>query len=230
MSRKLRLRTRAGRWKTSSITTPSSARSLDHRPLGRRRHARRPDRRPGARSAVVEPGAAVPVLRPAASAAHQRGHLRLRRQRHLRRRLSLDAAALQGPDVQRLPQLVPFLGLAVDHRRGRGHAAAGLHAVEGIRRAGMAHRPGDCRRVGGFRRQLLRHDRPPPRTPHVRGPVVLHRHGRDHPRPAHLQQPGTARRPAEELPGLCRRAGRLHAVVVRSQRGGASCSPRRSWA
>ena len=40
--------------------------------------------------------------------------------------LSFHAAALQGPDVQRLPQLVPFLGLAIDHRGGRGHAAAGL--------------------------------------------------------------------------------------------------------
>ena len=113
---------------------------------------------------------------------------------------------------------------------GRGDAAAGLHAVEGIRRTGMADRPDDCRGVGGVRRQLLRHAGPPPRTPHVRGPVVLHRHGRGHHRPARLQQPGAAGRAAEELPGLCRRAGRLHAVVVRAQRGGASCSPRRSWA
>ena len=41
-----------------------------------------------------------------------------------------------------------------------------------------------------------------------------------HHRPARLQQPGAAGRPVEELSGLRRRAGRLHGVVVRAQRGG----------
>ena len=41
------------------------------------------------------------VVRPPAAAAHQRGDLRVRRQRDLRRRLLLAAAAVQGADVQR---------------------------------------------------------------------------------------------------------------------------------
>ena len=45
---------------------------------------------------------AVADLRPAASAAHERGDLRVRRQRVLHRLLLLAAAAVQGADVLRL--------------------------------------------------------------------------------------------------------------------------------
>jgi hypothetical protein len=57
-----------------------------------------------------------------------------------------------------------------------------------------------------------------PRAPHLRGDLVLHRvdhHGRG---AAHLQQPQRPRRAVQELLDLRRRAGRLHAVVVRPQR------------
>ena len=65
-------------------------------------------------------------VRPAAAAAHERRDLRVRRQRVLRRRVLLDAAAAQGADVLRPPEPIPFLGLAGDHRRGRDHAPLGF--------------------------------------------------------------------------------------------------------
>ena len=80
-------------------------------------------------------------LRPAPPAAHQRGDFRLCRQRRLRRRLLLDAAALQNPDVQRLSELAPLLGLAVDHRCWPPSRCRWATQRQGIRRAGMAHRP-----------------------------------------------------------------------------------------
>ncbi len=76
-----------------------------------------------ARGAVLQLRAAVAVLRPPAPAAHQRRDLRLRRQRDLRRRLLLDAAAAEDADVLQGAERVPLLGLAADHRRRRDHPA-----------------------------------------------------------------------------------------------------------
>ena len=78
----------------------------------------------------------------------------------------------------------------------------------------------DRRGLGRLRDQLLRHHREAPGAAPLRGDLVLHRQHRDRGHPAHLQQPVDPRRPAEELLDLRRRAGRLHAVVVRPQRGG----------
>src|SRR5690606_3068219 len=51
-------------------------------------------------------------LRPAAPAAHQRGDLRVRRQRDLRGHLSLEPTPPGGAHVQRQAERVPLLGLA----------------------------------------------------------------------------------------------------------------------
>ena len=83
----------------------------------------------------------------------------------------------------------------------------------------MAHRHRGRPDLGRVRDQRLRHHREAPRAPPLRRDLVLHRHA-DHDRhAAHLQQPGDARRPAQELLDLRRGPGRLHAVVVRPQRG-----------
>jgi hypothetical protein len=67
---------------------------------------------------------------------------------------------------------------------------------------------------------LLRHAEGAPRAPHLCGDLVLHRNHHCDRRPAYLQQPVGHRRPSEELLGLRRSTGRLHAVVVWPQRGG----------
>ena len=172
-------------------------------------------------AAQDESRAAVHGVRAVAAAAHECGDFRLRRQRRVCRDLSFDAAALQGPHVQRFSQLVSFLGLAGDYRGGRGDAAARVHDRQGICRTGVADRPGDCGGVGGLCDQLLRHAVATPRAAHVRGVVVLHRHDCDDRHTAHLQQPGTAGRVDEELPGV-RRACRM-----RSCSGGTGTTP---WA
>ena len=164
----------------------------------------------------------IPYLsyRPAAAAAHQRGRVRLWRQRHLPRGLLLAAAAVQGAHVQRSPQRHSLLGLAAHHRDGRLDAAAGLHHQQGIRGTGMADRSADHRRLGGVRLEHDRHDPPAPRAAHVRVDLVLPRDVH-HRRPAPRRQLArAARQPPQELLDVCRRAGRAGAVVVRAQRGG----------
>ncbi len=63
---------------------------------------------------------------------------------------------------------------------------------------------------------------------HLRGQLVLRRLHPGGGAAAHRQQRGDAGRLVEELLGLCRRAGRDGAVVVRPQRAWASSSPRAS--
>ena len=96
------------------------------------------------------------------------------------------------------------------------------HPGQGVRRARVADRHRDRRRLGGFRRELLRHDREAPRAAHLRRDLVLHRdhhHRRDS---AHLQQPRDARRP-------CSRATRsTPACRTRSCSGGTATTPSRS--
>ena len=75
-------------------------------------------------------------------------------------RLLLVAAAAQGADVQRQLSRLPLLGLAGDHRRRGDHAAPRLHPGQGVRRARVADRHRDRRRVGGVRRELLRDGAP----------------------------------------------------------------------
>ena len=58
----------------------------------------------------------------------------------LHRHLLLDAAAAQGPDVERRAVAAPLLGLAADHRLRRDHPAARADRVEGVRRADLADR------------------------------------------------------------------------------------------
>ena len=108
--------------------------------------------------------------------------------------------------------------MAGHHRQRRADAAIRLHAGEGIRRTRMADRYRDRRGVGRVRGELLRDVGQTPRAPLVRGALVLYRVDRDRRRAAHLQQPVDPGWPAEELQHLCRRTGRVYAVVVRTQR------------
>jgi hypothetical protein len=163
---------------------------------------------------------AVPDLRSPAPAAHQRGDLRVRGQRDLRRRVLLDAAPAEGAHVLRRAEPHPLLGLAADHRLRGAHAAARLHAGQGVRRARVADRHRDRGGVGGFAVNFFGTLRKR-RERHLYVAIwfyiativtiaVLHI----------FNNLVGAGRGAQELPHLRRRAGRLHAVVVRPQRGG----------
>ncbi len=110
--------------------------------------------------------------------------------------------------------------MAAHHRAGGDHPAPRVHAGQGVRRTRVADRHPDRRRLGHLRHQLLRHHREAAGAAPLRGALVLHRQHRHRGHPAHLQQPGRPGRDPEELLDLRRRAGRLHAVVVRPQRGG----------
>ncbi len=193
----------------------------DHdRGLGHRRHAgRRPDR--GA-TAVARPAApaALPVLQPAAAAAHQRGDLRVRRQRAVRDLLLHRAAHLPRPAVRGQAGRVHVLGLAAGDPARGDHAAARHHHQQGIRRARVADRHPDRRRVGRLRGGVLRHDRAAQGQAHLRRELVLrgvHHHDRG---AAHHQQPGDPGHADEVVLRLPRRGRRDGAVVVRAQRGG----------
>ena len=102
------------------------------------------------------------------------------------------------------------------------HAAARLHHRQGVRRARVADRHPDHAGVGLLRRRVLRHDRAAQDAAHLRRQLVLRRVHPDGRGAAPRQQ----RRDAgvvladEVVLGLCRRAGRDGAVVVRPQRGG----------
>src|SRR5262249_46355147 len=72
-------------------------------PLGGRGDARRAHARAAARRPGAHPRPAVPDVRTPAAAAHERGDLRVRRQRRLRRGLLLEPAVAEGADVQRRP-------------------------------------------------------------------------------------------------------------------------------
>ena len=158
-------------------------------------------------------------LRQAAAAAHQRRHLRVRRLRADGEQPLRRAAHVAGRAVPAQARLVRVLGLAGGHRRRRDHAAARLHARQGIRRARVADRDPDRRRLGRLRDRLLRHDRHPQGAPHLRRQLVLRRlHHRRRAAP-HRQRRGDPGRLVEELLGLRRRAGRDGPVVVRPQRG-----------
>ena len=96
---------------------------------------------------------AVAELRPAAPAAHQRGDLRLRRQRADGHQLPRRAAHLPRAAVLGQAGGLRVLGLAGGDRAGGDHAAAGPDPGQGIRRARMADRPADHRRLGRVRRR-----------------------------------------------------------------------------
>ena len=66
--------------------------------------------RPGHGVPVTQFRLAISDVRPAAAAAHQRRDLRLRGQRHLRRRLLLHPAAVQDAHVERCAQPVSISG------------------------------------------------------------------------------------------------------------------------
>ena len=134
--------------------------------------------------------------------------------------LLLDPAPAQGADVERPAEPPALLGLAGHHRVGRHHPAARHHPVQGVRGAGVADRRGDRPGVGGLLGQRLRHHRAPARAAPLRGDLVLHLDPGGHRGAAHLQQPGGRGRALQELLDLRGRAGRVHAVVVRAQRGG----------
>ncbi len=162
----------------------------------------------------------VAELRAAAAAAHQRGDLRVRRLGAVRHQLPRGAAHLPGAAVPAQARGVHGMGLERGDRAGGHHAAAGHHAGQGVRRARVADRPADRGGLGVVCDRLLRHHRHPPRAPHLRRQLVLRRLHHRGGAAAHRQQRGDAGQPVEELLGLCRRAGRDGAVVVRPQRGG----------
>jgi hypothetical protein len=129
---------------------------------------------------------------------------------------------LQDADVQRRAEPDPLLGLAADHRGGGGHAAARHHAGQGVRRARVADRPRDRRGLGGFFASTSSDDG------QRASATCTSRSGSTSPRssPSRSCTSSTTSpcrrgwRADEELLGLRRRAGRVHAVVVRPQRGG----------
>jgi cytochrome c oxidase cbb3-type subunit I/II len=77
----------------------------------------------------------IPSGRDLAAAAHQRGDLRLRGQRHFHGRVLLLQRLCKGPDVQRPAELDPLLGLAAHHRQAALTLPLRLHHQQGIRRA-----------------------------------------------------------------------------------------------
>ena len=86
-------------------------------------------------------GIPAALVRPAAPAAHQRGHLRVRRQRDLRRHLLLAAAAVQGADVQRSAERASTSGAGSSIIVAAAITLPlGLHDEQGIRRARVADR------------------------------------------------------------------------------------------
>ena len=131
-------------------------------------------------------------LRAAAAAAHQRGDLRLRRQRDLRRRSTTRrSGCCKARMFSDLLSRLHFWGWQLIIVVGRDHAAAGHHPEQGVRRAGVADRHRDRRGLGRLRGQLLRHDREAARAAPLRGDLVLHRHDRHGRGAAHLQQPAS---------------------------------------
>ena len=112
--------------------------------LGRRHHRR------AALLAGAQLRHFLAVLRPPASAAHQRGDLRVRRLGAVRHLVLRRAAHLSRAAVRREARGVHVLGLAGRDRAGGDHAAAGHDLGQGIRRARMADRPAD-RRWSGWR-------------------------------------------------------------------------------
>ncbi len=160
------------------------------------------------------------VLRPTASPAHQCDHLRLCGQRHVRRHLLQPATIAEGTHVQRRAQLAALLGLAADHRGCCDNAAPGHHHQQGVCRAGVAHRHRDHIGMGGVRNKHVRNHPQAPRTPPVRGHLVLYRHLGHRGHAPHREFHGDARDPLQELQLVRWGAGCVGAVVVWSQRGG----------
>ena len=159
------------------------------RGLGHRRHGGRRVHRRAAVLADARRRHPVAQLRPAAAAAHQRGDLRLRRQRAVRHQPARGAAHLPRAADLRPARGVRVLGLAGGDRRRRDHPAAGPDPGQGIRRARMADRPADRGRLGRLRRAVLRHDRQAPGQAHLRRQLVLRRLHHRHRAAAHRQQP-----------------------------------------
>ncbi len=163
---------------------------------------------------------AVDELRPPAPAAHQRGDLRLRRLRTVRHQLLRGAAHLPGATVLRHPRLLHLLGLATGDPAGRHQPAAGLHLVQGVRRAGMADRHPDHGGLGRLRGGVLRHPGQAQGQAHLCGQLVLrrvHPHRRHAPRG---EQPRAAGDLHQVLLAVRRRHRRHGPVVVRAQRRG----------
>ena len=158
-------------------------------------------------------------LRPA---AHQRGHLRVRRQHDLRRHLLLDAA----PAARRAWRQRPARRASTS---GAGRsiivAAAitlplGHHAGQGIRGARVADRPRDRASSGWSSRSTSSgRSRDATREAPLRRHLVLHRDHHHRRGAAHRQQPGAAGLQRLKSYSIYRRrAGRAGAVVVRPQR------------
>ena len=188
--------------------------------LGHRRARRRRVGRRAARLARLHVRRRVVELRAAAAAAHQRGDLRLRRQRvardQLPRRPAHQPRAAGRPvqPVVRADRLQPVL-------RGRGDRLPdGRHPVEGIRRARVVRRLVAGGGLGDLPRALPAHARAAQGAAHLRRQLVLPRLHHRRGDAAHRQQPrGSAlARQRQELRGLVGRAGRDGAVVVRPQR------------
>ena len=112
-----------------------------------------------------------------------------------------------------------FWGWQADHRRRGHHAAAGPDHQQGIRRAGMADRHRHRRSSGWSSASTCSAPSCKRRERHMYVAIWFYiatwRHGR---RAAHRQLAWNARRAVQELPGVCRRAGRAGAMVVRPQR------------
>ena len=204
----------------SRVRQPGRSAVHDHDDrLGHRRDARRGRAGSSAGMARTQLRHPLSQLRAAPPAPHERRHLRVRRVRALR------YVALRRPEDQpcaalpaRLGEL-RLLGLAAGDSCGGGDASSGHHDQQGVRRARMADRLADRRRLGELRGRLLRHGRETAHRAYLRRELVLwglHRDGRG---AAHREQPRDSRRAVEILLGLRGDDRRDGAVVVRAQRG-----------
>ena len=84
----------------------------------------------------------------APAAPHERGHLRVLREHHLRRHLPLDAAAAEDAALQRRPLEDPLLGLAAPDRGRGARARHRPHAGQGVRRAARGSSTSSSRSSG----------------------------------------------------------------------------------
>ena len=158
-------------------------------------------------------------LRSPAAPTHERRHLRLCGQYDLCGNLLFDTASRPRPVGVGFFIEPAFLGLAVDHRRRRNHAAAGIFQRQGIRGADLAHQHRGGADLGRFRHQLFLDPRDPQREIPLCRDLVLHRNDHHCGDALYRQPPPVADQPHSRLPDLRWCAGCARPMVVWAQRG-----------
>jgi len=155
--------------------------------LGHRRIYSRAVDRARARLSGAQSRPFLPVVRPAAAAAHLGGDFRLRRQRSHRHLHVCRAAHQSRAHGRRHRALVCRYRLQLLHRHRRHRLSARHNAGEGICRARMVCRPVAHHRVGGLSLGFSRHHHAAHRAAHLCRQLVLSRLHSDHRGPASRQ-------------------------------------------